>query len=343
MTNSAVDQVLSCSNFGSVKQMRTVICQELSGPDGLTIENRPSPQCPPGQVRVAVKASGLNYVDALFTQGRYQIKPPLPFTPGSEIAGVITEAGSSVEGWSIGERVSASIGLGGYSEEVLLNPTQIVRVPTRLSFGQAATMIQSYATAWFALTRRTQVRPGEWIVVLGAAGGVGLAVIDVAKSLGANVIAAASTTEKLSLCSRRGADAAINYSTEDLKSRVREITRGGANKVLDPIGGTLCEQGLRSLDVNGQLMIIGFATGDIPSIPANQILLRNRDVIGVDWGAWAMANPAENNQVIDEILAAVSTGTINPIEPKSYPVEQVNAALNDLLERRVTGKACLTF
>lgn len=323
--------------------MRVVICEELLGPDGLRIEDRPSPECPPDRVRVGVRASGLNYVDGLFTQGRYQIKPPLPFVPGSEIAGEIIEVGQDVEGWSVGDRVGASIGLGGYSEELLLSPLQLLHIPDRLSYGQAATMVQSYATAWFTLTRRTQVRQGEWIVVLGAAGGVGLAVIDVAKSLGANVIAAASTAEKLRLCTERGADAAVNYSTEDLKTQVREITGGGADMVIDPVGGALCEQGLRSLDFNGRLMIIGFASGDIPSIPVNQILLRNRNVIGVDWGAWAMANAEENNQVIDEVFAAVSNGRLNPIEPISYPVEQAGVALNDLLERRVTGKACLTF
>jgi NADPH2:quinone reductase len=203
-------------------------------------------------------------------------------------------------------------------------------------------MTQSYATAWYSLTQRTTVHPEEWVVVLGAAGGVGLAMIDVARAHGAKVIAVASTSEKLRLCIERGAHGVIDSSTEDIKSRIRELTEGGADVVIDPVGGPIAEHALRSLGNNGRYLVIGFASGVIPSLPANQILLRNRQVIGVDWGAWAMANPAENAALLGEVIAAVEDGSITPVEPQSYPLSEVGTALRDLLERRLIGKACLS-
>ncbi|MEX0767303.1 MAG: NADPH:quinone oxidoreductase family protein, partial [Microthrixaceae bacterium] len=284
----------------------------------------------------------LNYVDALFVQGKYQIRPQLPFTPGSEIAGEITELGDQVQGLNIGDRVFASIGLGGFADEVVLSPSQIVPIPDRLSFAQAATMTQSYATAWFSLTQRTRVLPQEWVVVLGAAGGVGLAMIDVARSHGAKVIAVASTSEKLRLCIERGAHGVVDSTTEDIKSRIKELTEGGADVVVDPVGGSAAESALRALGNNGRYLVIGFASGEIPMLPANQILLRNRQVIGVDWGAWAMANPDDNAALLGEVIAAIEGGSITPIEPRSYPLTEASTALRDLLERRITGKACLS-
>jgi NADPH2:quinone reductase len=291
---------------------------------------------------VHIWASGLNYVDALFVQGKYQIRPQLPFIPGSEIAGEITEIGEQVQGFNVGDRVFASIGLGGFADEAILSPSQIVPIPDRLSFAQAATMTQSYATAWYSLTQRTQIQPEEWVVVLGAAGGVGLAMLDVARAHGAKVIAVASTSEKLRLCIERGAHGVIDSSTEDLKTQVRELTGGGADIVVDPVGGPLAESALRALGNNGRYLVIGFASGVIPSLPANQILLRNRQVIGVDWGAWAMANPAENAALLGEVIAAIEEGAITPIEPQSYALAEAGTALRDLLDRRLVGKACLS-
>ncbi len=323
--------------------MRAVVCKTLSGPEGLVIEQLPSPDCPDDRIRIHVWASGLNYVDVLFVQGRYQIKPALPFIPGSEIAGEITEVGSEVSGWQVGDRVFASIGLGGFAGEVVVNPAQLIRIPDRLSYGQAATMTQSYATAWFALTNRTTIQPGEWMVVLGAAGGVGLAMIDVGRAFGANVIAAASTDEKLQLCIERGAHGVIKYSEEDLKSRIRELTDGGASLVVDPIGGANSELALRGLDDGGRFLVVGFASGSIPSLPANQILLRNRSVIGVDWGSWAMTQPDQNAALLQDVVAAVDSGLLGPIEPVEYPLSEVSTALTDLLERKLSGKAALTY
>ncbi len=322
--------------------MRAVVCHSFAEPEQLEVEQLDTPPCGPGQVRVHVWASGLNYVDALFVQGKYQIRPALPFVPGSEIAGEVTEVGAAVEGVTVGDRVMASVGLGGFADEIVLAPSQLMAIPDRLSYGQAATMTQSYATAWFSLTRRTVVRPDEWVLVLGAAGGVGLAMLDVARALGAQTIAAASNDEKLRLCIERGAHSVIDYSSEDVKERARELTGGGVDIAVDPVGGDLTDGALRALRNYGRLLVIGFASGSIPRLAANQVLLRNRSVLGVDWGAWAMADPDGNAAVMNEVLSRVEDGSLTPAEPTTYPLHDAGTALRDLLERRVTGKACLT-
>jgi len=338
--------------------MRAVVCRTLGEPEELDVIERDSAPCGPGQVRIRVWAAGVNYVDALFVQGRYQIKPPLPFVPGSELAGEITEIGSDVatlsadtiddttdDGsprWQVGDRVFASIGLGAFADEVLVPASVPVPIPANLSYGQAATMGQSYATAWFTLTRRTAVQAGDWVVVLGAAGGLGLATLDVARCLGANTIAVASSAERLRLCIERGAHQVVDYSSEDLKTRVRELTDGGAQIVIDTVGGPTTDAALRSLGNGGRLMVLGFASGDIPDVAANQVLLRNRSVLGVDWGAWAMAEPEANRALMDEVLGCVESGDLRPVEPTGYALKDASSALRDLLERRVVGKACLT-
>ncbi len=322
--------------------MRAVVCHSFAEPEQLEVEQLDTPPCGPGQVRVHVWASGLNYVDALFVQGKYQIRPALPFVPGSEIAGEVTEVGAEVEGITVGDRVMASVGLGGFADEIVLAPSQLMAIPDRLSYGQAATMTQSYATAWFSLTRRTVVRPDEWVLVLGAAGGVGLAMLDVARALGAQTIAAASNDDKLRLCIERGAHSVIDYSSEDVKERARELTGGGVDIAVDPVGGDLTDGALRALRNYGRLLVIGFASGSIPRLAANQVLLRNRSVLGVDWGAWAMADPDGNAAVMNEVLSRVEDGSLTPAEPTTYPLHDAGTALRDLLERRVTGKACLT-
>ncbi len=321
--------------------MRYVTCTELGPPEVLSLDETGPLGPGPGQVVIDVEAAGVNFVDALFVAGRYQIKPPLPFTPGSEVAGVVRSVGPGVEGWEVGTRVLAMCGLGGYAEQVAVGATQAVAVPASLSAAQAAAFTQSYCTAMFALRERARLQPHETVLVLGAGGGVGLAAVDVAKALGARVIAAASSDAKLAAARAQGADETIDYLREDVKVRARELAGGFVDVVLDPVGGPHAEPALRSLGLFGRYLVIGFAAGEIPRLPVNQVLLRNRAILGVDWGAWSMQFPAENAALVRELLALAGDGTLRPPEPTVYPLDQVARALTDLLERKITGKVVL--
>ena len=322
--------------------MRAVICSEFGPPESLRVVEQPSVPLRPGQLRVAIEAAGLNFVDALIAGGRYQLKPQLPFTPGSELAGSVSEVGPEVEGFAVGDRVFASMGFGAFADEIVIGARQAVRVPEGVDAGRAATLGQSYCTAVFSLRNRAHLEAGQTLLVLGAGGGVGLAAVDVGRAMGATVIAAASSDAKLDLARSAGAVQTINYSTESLKDRARELTGGrGVDVAYDPVGGDLADLALRSLDNDGQLLVIGFASGTIPRLPANQILLRNRRVVGVDWGQWALTHPDDNAAMLEEVLAEVSDGNYHPTPPTSYPLEDVAVALRDLLERRIAGKAVL--
>jgi NADPH2:quinone reductase len=290
---------------------------------------------------VSVRACGVNFVDALFVQGLYQIKPSLPFVPGSELAGEIVEVGDDVTGWVVGDRVLASIGLGGFADEAVIDASQAIRVPDGLDLGRAATALQSYCTGLFALEHRAHLRPGQWLLVLGAGGGVGLAAVDIGRAMGARVIAAASNATKLAAAVAAGAEATIDTAMDSIKDRARDISGGGVDIVYDPVGGERTNQSLRALRYDGQLLVIGFASGEIPQLEANQVLLRNRRVIGVDWGAWAMSAVEEGRALTDLVLSRIGDGTYRPVEPTPYPLDEAGAALRDLLDRRVTGKAVL--
>jgi NADPH2:quinone reductase len=317
------------------------VCHEFAPIDQLVVEARPDPSPGPGKVVVAVRAAGVNYVDGLFVQGKYQIKPPLPFTPGGEVAGDVVARGDGVDGLAIGDRVLAMPWLGGFASHVELAADGVVPIPGPLSYGQAAALVQSYGTMLFSFTRRMQLRAGEWVLVLGAGGGIGLAAVDVAKHLGARVIAAASSPEKLAAAVAAGADATVSYEEEDLKARVRELSGGGVDVVVDPVGGSFAEPALRSLGWMGRYLVIGFAGGDIPRLPANQVLLNNRTVVGVDWGAWTMRDPEGNRLLLQELMDLAGAGEVHPVEPTPYPLGDVVRALTDLQERRVAGKVVL--
>lgn len=314
--------------------MRRVVCSSFGPLSELEVVEAPDLVAAEGQVLVEVEAAGANYVDALIVQGTYQIKPPLPFTPGMEVAGRV--AGT-------GERVLALCWFGGYASQVVVPPAAVVPVPDGVSTGQAATLVQSYATMLFALTRRTSVEPGEWVAVLGAGGGVGLAAIDLAKALGCKVVACASSPAKLAAAEAAGADATVAYEDDgvDLKAAIREATGGGADVVVDPVGGAKAEPALRSLRWGGRYVVLGFASGAIPSLPANQVLLNNRTVVGIDWGAWTGRDPAGNAALIGELVTMVADGRLRPVEPTSYALDDVVTCLADLEGRRVTGKAVL--
>lgn len=322
--------------------MRVVSCNSFGPVDQLAVEEAPSAPLGAGQVRIGVKACGVNYVDGLVVQGLYQLKPVLPFVPGGEIAGVVTEVGEGVDRFAVGDRVFATTGLsGGFASEVVLPALRVIPTPANLSDGQAATFVQSYCTAWFALHIRARATAGEWLLVLGAGGGVGLAAVDVGRAMGLRVIAAASSESKREMALAHGAEAVIDTSTEDVKTRAKELSDGGVHHVYDPVGGAMAEQGLRALREDGQLLVIGFAGGEIPKLPANQILLRNRRVTGVDWGGWTVTHALENLQMLGDVIAAVGRGELHPVEPRTYPLADVAEALTDQLERRVVGKSVL--
>ena len=321
--------------------MRTVVCNELGPLSDLVIEERDEPTPGEGQVVVDVRAAGVNFVDGLLCQGQYQIKPPTPFIPGGEIAGEVSAVGSGVTGVSIGDRVIAFTGFGGFAEQVVVSALTLVTMPDTLGFGQAATLIQSYGTMLFALTRRTSLKPGEWVLVLGAGGGVGLAAIDVARALGARVIAAASTKEKLDNAVAMGAEATIAYEDEDLKVRARELSDGGVDVVIDPVGGRHSEPALRATGPFGRFCVIGFASGPIAPVPLNQVLLNNRTVVGVDWGAWTFRDPIGNRQLLDELMGLISDGQLHPTVPSEYPLDQASSVMSGLIDRTLAGKVVL--
>ncbi|HEV3264970.1 MAG TPA: NADPH:quinone oxidoreductase family protein [Acidimicrobiales bacterium] len=321
--------------------MRTVVCKQLGPLSGLVVEDAERPNPGEGQVVVDVRAAGVNFVDGLLCQGQYQIKPPVPFYPGGEIAGEVSSIGDGVTGVAVGDRVIAYTGIGGFAEQVVVPAQSLVAMPDGLGFGQAATLIQSYGTILFTLTRRTSVQPGEWVLVLGAGGGVGLAAIDLARALGARVIAAASTKEKLDRAMAMGAEATIAYEDEDLKVRARELSGGGVDVVIDPVGGRHSEPALRATGPFGRFCVIGFASGPIASVPLNQVLLNNRTVVGVDWGAWTFRDPTGNREMLAELVTMISDGRLHPTVPTEYPLEEAAAVMSGLIDRSLSGKAVL--
>jgi NADPH2:quinone reductase len=321
--------------------MREVVCRSFGPLEDLAIEERQSAELGAGQVRIRVTAAGVNFVDALLVQGLYQIKPPLPFVAGGESVGVVSELGPGVTTLAVGDRVLNPSGVGGFATEMVAAADRVFRVPPGLTDGQAATFMQSYMTAWFALVERANMQPGQWLLVLGAGGGVGLAAVDVGRALGLQVIAAASSAEKRAVAESRGAVAVIDSSAENVKTRAREISGDGVDGVYDPIGGALGEECLRSLRDDGQFIVIGFASGTIPKLPANHVLLRNRRVTGVDWGGWVARNPAASQEMVARVLTMIAAGELDPVEPVSYPFEQAARALSDQQNRKVVGKAIL--
>lgn len=319
--------------------MRRVVCNGFGPLEDLAIEDGPALEPKPGHVVVDVKAAGVNFVDALFVQGRYQIKPPTPFTPGSDIAGVVSSVGQGVDGVAVGDRVIASVGLGAFAEQAALAAGAVFPLPDGVGFEQAAGLPQSYATAVYALTNRTQVAEGEWVLVTGAAGGVGRACVDVARSLGGRVIGVVSTEAKRQAAIDAGAEATIDV-TEDIKVRAREISGGGVDLVVDQVGGDMAEPCLRALKWGGRFLVVGFV-GGIPRISLNQVLLNSRTVIGIEWGAWAMRHPDDNRALIERILADVASGTLRPAMPTVAKLDEVVDVLRDFEERRVTGRVVL--
>jgi len=320
--------------------VRRIVCTEYGPPEALTVVHQPDPEPRRGQVVVAVEAAAVNYTDALLVGGRYQIKVPPPFTPGSDLAGRVVAVADDVDGWSVGDAVLASA-FGAYASHVVVPAAALVRVPHGLDGDRAVGLVQSYSTIWYSLTRRTTVEPGQTVLVLGAGGAIGLAAVDVASALGGRVIAAASSAEKLDAARAAGAAACIDYTTEDLKTRARELSGGGVDLVVDPVGGEHAEPALRATGWEGRYLVLGFAGGDIPRLPANHLLLNNRVAIGVDWGAWSARDPDGQRALLDEVLDAVRAGRLSPPVPHRVPLDDAGSVLRAALDRRLVGKTVL--
>lgn len=323
--------------------MKSILCKAFGPASDLVLEDLPSPEPGPGQVRIDVAACGVNYPDLLLVQGRYQLKPPLPFAPGNEVAGRVSAVGERVEGLAIGDRVFATVPWGGYAEQVVAESVATMKIPEGISDEVAAGFLVTYATGKHALEDRAQLQPGETLLVLGAAGGVGLAAVQLGKALGAHVIAAASSDEKLAACRAAGADETINYSTEDLKARVKALTGGaGVDVIYDPVGGDYAQAALRAIAWQGRYLVIGFTAGEIPQIPFNLVLLKGCAVLGVFWGAFAAREMDRNREHIEQLVTWIQDGTIAPVISKTYALSEATSALAALDERRVIGKVVLS-
>jgi NADPH2:quinone reductase len=326
------------------RAMKAVLCKEYCTPEGLALEELPDLTPGPGQVVVQVKACGINFLDSLIIQGKYQSKPPMPFSPGAEAAGVIKSVGEGVTGLQPGTRVLAFCGWGGYAEELLVDAAKVVAIPDEMDMVSAAAFMIIYATSHHALKDRARLQPGETLLVLGAAGGVGLTAVELGKVMGARVIAAASSPEKLELCRKYGADELINYSTENLKDRVKELTGGkGVDVVYDPVGGAYAEPAVRSLAWLGRYLVVGFAAGDIPKIPINLLLLKSSAMLGVFWGTYARNHPDHNSRNMAELFDWYRQGKLHPHVSGTWPLEQAAEALQHVVDRKVLGKVVLTM
>ncbi|HMC43648.1 MAG TPA: NADPH:quinone oxidoreductase family protein [Acidimicrobiales bacterium] len=324
--------------------MRAVLCKEFGPPESLVMEEVDDPRPGPGQVVVDVQACAVNFPDVLIIQNLYQFKPPLPFSPGAEVAGVVSAAGEGVAGISVGDRVLASPGWGGLAEKVAVDARSAIPVPDGVDLIHASAFLYAYGTSHYALRDRARLQPGEKLLVLGAAGGVGLSAVELGSLMGAEVIAAASSDEKLELCVEHGAAHTINYATEDLKTRVRELTGGaGADVVYDPVGGPYSEAALRSTAWDGRFLVIGFAAGDIPKIPLNLPLLKSCSVVGVFWGAFAAREPERHRENVRELVGWWQEGKLRPHVSSTYPLDRAGEAIRELADRRAKGKVVVTI
>ena len=321
--------------------MRAILCKELGPADKLVIEDVPSPQVSGDGVKVKVKAAGLNFPDTLIIEGKYQIKPELPFSPGGEMAGEIIEVGPDVKNLKPGMRVMGLTGYGSFAEEMVIGESRVIPVPDGMKDETAAAFSMVYGTSYHALKQRANIQPGETLLVLGASGGVGLAAVELGKAMGAKVIAAASSDDKLQVAKEAGADDLINYTDEDLKDALKSRYPQGIDVIYDPVGDRFTEPALRNMAWNGRFLIVGFAAGEIPKIPANLTLLKVCSVVGVFWGAFTAKEPKEHIQNVKELMQLFAEGKINPRVSEVFPFEQYEDALAALSSRRAKGKVVL--
>lgn len=319
--------------------MKALVCEAYGPIANLAVREIPAPVPGPKQVLIDVRAASVNFPDALMVQGLYQVKPPTPFTPGAEVAGVVSAVGAEVKGFKPGDPVIALISTGGFAEQCVADAMRTIPLPAGMDFDTGAALVLTYATSLHALQDCARLQPGETLVVLGAAGGVGLAAVEIGKAMGARVIAAASTDDKLALCRQAGADETLNYASENLKDRIGELTGGkGADVVYDPVGGPYAEPALRALAWRGRFLVVGFAAGDIPKIPLNLALLKERSIVGVYWGDWTRQDPAGHVANLRQLQAWFAAGTIKPVVSQRYALADAREAIECIANRRVKGK-----
>jgi NADPH2:quinone reductase len=308
----------------------------------LAVEEQPAPEAGAGQVVIEVKAAGVNFPDVLITQGKYQFRPEPPFSPGGEVAGIVRQVGDGVTDLALGDRVIAVFPWGGYAEQVATEAARAVRIPDGVGFDEAAGFLQAYGTSYYALVDRAALRQGETLAVLGAAGGVGLAAIEIGKLLGARVVACASSQDKLAICREHGADELVDYSREDLKERLKALSGGqGVDVVYDPVGGDYSEQALRAIGWCGRHLVVGFAAGDIPKIPLNLVLLKSCQIVGVFWGVHVGRERERHLENVAQLLGWLAEGKLRPHVSGRYRFEKARDALVQVMERRAVGKLVL--
>lgn len=322
--------------------MKALVCVEHGPPEKLVVENLPSPEPGRGEVRIAMKAAGVNFPDVLIIQNLYQFKPPLPFSPGGEAAGVVDAVGEGVTRFKVGDKVIAMIGHGAFREQFLVDEGRVIPIVGDMPFDVAAGFTMTYGTSHHALKQRARLQPGETLLVLGAAGGVGLAAVELGKLMGARVIAAASSDDKLALCREYGADELINYSTEDLKERVKELTRGhGVDVIYDPVGDKYAEPAFRSIAWNGRYLVVGFAAGEIPKLPLNLPLIKGASIVGVFWGAFTAHEPKLHQENMQELIGWFAQGKLKPHVSAHIPLDRGAEAIRLLMDRKAKGKVIL--
>lgn len=323
--------------------MKAIVCEKFGHPSALVYKDVESRQPKEKEVLVEIKACGVNFPDTLIVQGLYQFKPELPFTPGSDIAGVVKSVGEGITHLKAGDEVFGFASHGGFAEEVIVDGKAVFPKPPNMDFPIAASFMMAYGTSFHALKDRGRLKEGESLLVLGASGGVGLAAVELGKLMGAKVIAAASTDEKLELCKEYGADDTINYTTEDLKAKIKVLTGGkGVDVVYDPVGGKYSEPALRGMAWEGRFLVVGFAAGDIPKIPLNLPLLKGCQIVGVFWGSFAMKFPSKNIQNTMQLMQWYAEGKLKPHIHKVYPLQDATMALEEMMNRKVRGKIVIS-
>ena len=319
--------------------MKAVLCESFGPAENLTLADIEAPQLLPGHVIVEIRACALNFPDVLMIEGKYQSLPPFPFTPGGEFAGVVSEVANDIQNWRVGDEVFGACGHGAMAEQICVSAKSLRAKPQSMGFAQASGISTTYGTSYYALKQRANLQTGETLLVLGAAGGVGLAAVELGKAMGARVIAAASSPEKLQIAQQAGADNLIDYSDGELKEKVKSLTEGkGADVIYDPVGGPMFDQCMRCINWGGRVLIVGFVGGDIPKVPTNLILLKSCQVVGVFYGAFSGRFPAENQQNFVEIIDMFSNGNLKALVGGEYVLNDYVNALNCLSQRRAVGK-----